>query len=423
MAGDETTESWLDFLSGFDPDGPGPEWVVADGSQAIAAAVRQRWPGAVFYACEFHLGRALRQAAYRDGIFADHDAHAELFRRAFWSETDWHALGEFADQEQAANLAAWWLDNDALVREQVRLRATHPGSPRSNGATEHLLDWIDGRFPRRRRFRLRNAQRLRKLLALMRAEQAGQADLTTYAAIVKREMGRLGRDEHLAWGTGEDRADAISSLGALIVAADTRQHAGTTAYMANAKVRSVLALVAEENRARAVAGLPPLAVSRSRTPSIDVVGLSLSDFPRVLRDWDAEANSVDPLTLSAGSGLRAHWKCHRCGHAWEAEIAQRTKHLTRCQRCSTERADGLNALAVVRPDLLPEWDAVANGALRPARIKITYDKAVTWHCADPKHPPYRMSPWARSRLTVGCRFCRQRQGKGGPSRLGLGQVA
>lgn len=408
VAGDETTESWLDVLSSFDPDGPGPAWVVADGAKAIAAAVRQRWPNAIFYSCEFHLGRALRAAAYRDGIYADHEAHAELFERAFWSEADWIALGEFIDREKAAHLADWWLDNNDLVRGQVRLREDHFGFPRSNGATEHLLDWIDGRLPRTRRFRLRNANRLRGVLALMRAEQAGQADAVTYAALVKREMGRLTRDEHLAWGTGYDRASEISSLGALIVAAHARKRAGTTAYMTNAKVKSVLALVAEENKARAVAGLPPLAVSKSRTPSVDVAGLRLADFPRVLRDWDAAANTVDPLTFSAGSSVRANWKCHRCGHTWEAEIAQRTKRLTRCQRCSTERADGLNALAVVRPDLLAEWDASANAPLRPARIKVTYDKAVTWRCANPKHPPYRMSPWARSKVLIGCRFCRQR---------------
>jgi hypothetical protein len=189
VAGDETTESWLDFLHEFDPDGPGPEWVVADGSKAIAAAVRQRWPNATFYSCEFHLGRALRKAAYLDGIYADAEAHAELFRRAFWSVADWEALGEFIANEGAAKLAGWWLDNDALVREQIRLHKQFFGFPRSNAATEHVLNWMDGRFPRRRRFRLRNAKRLRNVFALMRAEQAGQADLTTYAAIVKRELG------------------------------------------------------------------------------------------------------------------------------------------------------------------------------------------------------------------------------------------
>jgi hypothetical protein len=408
LAGDETTESWLDFLRGFDPDGPGPEWVVADGAKAIAAAVRQQWPNAVFYSCEFHLGRALRNAAYLDGVFAEAEAHRELVRRAFWSVADWEALGEFARNAGHRKLDDWWRANDALIREQVRLRALSFGFPRSNAATERILDWMDGRFPIRRRYRLRNAPRLRNVFALMRAEQAGQADLTTYAAIVKREMGRLASDEHLAWGTSEDRADKISSLGALIVAADARQRAGNTIYMANAKVKSVVALVEQENRARVSAGLHRLAISASKTPSVDVTGMMLTDFPRVLRDWDAGANARDPLALTAGSGYDAHWKCHRCGHTWHAEVAQRTKRLTRCERCSTERADGLNALAAVRPDLLPEWDAVGNGPLRPAKIKITYDNAVAWHCPDPDHPPYRMSPWARSKITYGCRYCRQR---------------
>jgi hypothetical protein len=307
VAGDETADSWLDFLRAFDPDGPGPEWVVADGSKAIAAAVRQRWPNAIFYSCEFHLGRALRKAAFLDGIYADAEAHAELFQRAFWSVADWEALGEFIVNEGGAKLADWWLDNDALIREQVRLHKLFFGFPRSNAATERILDWMDGRFPRRRRFRLRNATRLRSLFALMRAEQAGQADLTTYAAIVKREMGRLSSD---------DRSDEISSLGALIVAADARQRAGTTIYMAHAKVKSVIALVEQENRARASAGLPPLAISASKTPSVDVVGMMLTDFPRVFRDWDAGANTVDPNAVKAGSGYDAHWKCHRCGHTW-----------------------------------------------------------------------------------------------------------
>ncbi len=55
LAGDETADSWRDFLDEL----PGaPEWVAADGAGAIASAVRAKWPGAVFYGCECHLGRA-----------------------------------------------------------------------------------------------------------------------------------------------------------------------------------------------------------------------------------------------------------------------------------------------------------------------------------------------------------------------------
>jgi hypothetical protein len=56
-------------------------------------------------------------------------------------------------------------------------------------------------------------------------------------------------------------------------------------------------------------------------------------------------------------------------------VAQRAVRQTRYQRCSTERADGLNALASVRPDLAREWDRAANAPVRPDRIKATYDKA------------------------------------------------
>ncbi len=42
---------------------------MADGSKAIGTAVRKHWPKATFYACEFHLGRALAEAARCAGIW------------------------------------------------------------------------------------------------------------------------------------------------------------------------------------------------------------------------------------------------------------------------------------------------------------------------------------------------------------------
>lgn len=82
---------------------------------------------------------------------------------------------------------------------------------------------------------------------------------------------------------------------------------------------------------------------------------------------------------------------------------------TRCQPCSTERAVGLNALASVRPDLVREWDTEANAPLRPDRVKATYDKTASWICPDdPEHPPYRMSPFTRAKMPVGCPLCRRK---------------
>lgn len=54
------------------------------------------------------------------------------------------------------------------------------------------------------------------------------------------------------------------------------------------------------------------------------------------------------------------------------------------------------SLAALHPHLVREWDAAANGPLRPDRMKATYDKAVGWiRPEDPEHPPYRMSPFTR----------------------------
>jgi len=90
-------------------------------------------------------------------------------------------------------------------------------------------------------------------------------------------------------------------------------------------------------------------------------------------------------------------------HSWVAPVDRRTKRLTRCARCHTERADGRNSFAAVHPDLVAEWDRAANAPLRPERIKATYDRTVRWRClADPTHPPYRMSPRTRGKTDIGC---------------------
>lgn len=413
LAADETAASWLDFLDEIDPDGPGPDWVVADGASAIASAVMRRWPDATFYNCEFHLGRALREAAASDGIWTDDPAHAGLFERALWSEPDWDALAAFAHARPAPALERWCTTNDDLVRQQCDARRGRSGFPRSNAAAERILDWIDERFGRRRRYALRNAPRLQLVLSLVRAFHAGQADLATFAAVVKRRLGELVPGDHLAWTARHDPRDRLCSIGQLIVDAHDRATRGTATYMAAAKARSVIANVAAQNAALAGLGRPPLVATVApgrRTASVKVRGRMLSDFPLIARDWDAEANDRPLDTIRAGTDHPAHWRCYRCGHAWVAPVCQRTMRQTRCQRCSTERADGRSSLAALHPGLVAEWDVTANLPLRPDRIKVSYDRAVSWVCRDdPGHPSYRMSPFTRAKVPVGCPLCRRRQ--------------
>lgn len=413
LAPDETAKSWLDFLDEIDPDGPGPEWVVADGAAAIENAVMRRWPNATFYSCEFHLKQALKDAAKGDGIWTEDPAHEPLFRKAFWTNHDWDALGAFAASKQAANLGTWWQTNEPLIRQQIAFRRAHKGYPRSNAAAERILDWIDRRFGRRRRYVLRNARRLQLVLALIRAFHAGQADLATYAKIVKRDMKELGAERRFAWTKLHDRKSDVCSVAQLIIDAHNRASAGTATYMAAAKARSVIANVAAQNDELAAIGHAPIVATVTagrKTASVKVTGMMLTDFPLIARDYDQPANERPFASVTAGSGYEAHWKCHRCDYEWVAEVAQRTCRQTRCQRCSTERADGKNSLAAIHPNLLPEWDTIANGPLRPGRIKATYAKAVSWLCRDDAtHPHYRMSPVTRAKMPTGCPICRSRR--------------
>lgn len=103
-----------------------------------------------------------------------------------------------------------------------------------------MCDVIDRRFGRRRRYSLRNAKRLALVFALLRAEQAGQADLATYAAIVKRKLLALEGPFHFDWRVLEDPADRPCSIARLLIGARDRARRDTATYLASAKVCSVL---------------------------------------------------------------------------------------------------------------------------------------------------------------------------------------
>ena len=188
--------------------------------------------------------------------------------------------------------------------------------------------------------------------------------------------------------------------------------------MADAKMRSVLLRIDEDNRERAEMGYPPLTFTikpGQTTVSVDVAGTMLDDYPEITRDWDHARNARTTTGIPGGSGQLAWWKCHRCGHGWKTEVAQRTKRRIRCQPCSTNRTTLADSVAGVRPDLIPEWDDKANLPRTPVSVKATYSTTVTWKCPDSRHDAYRASPRARTKIAPdkpGCPDCRKMdQGK------------
>ena len=56
--------------------------------------------------------------------------------------------------------------------------------------------------------------------------------------------------------------------------------------------------------------------------------------PDLLIDWDYDKNDKQPDEIKATSTERVHWKCHKCGKEWTAQvyIALQRKRLG-CRSC------------------------------------------------------------------------------------------
>lgn len=207
--------------------------------------------------------------------------------------------------------------------------------------------------------------RLQTVLNLMRAEHAGQSGQAEYGAIIKQHLETFGWAFDPDWTAKEDDPKRLRSLSRLLLDSRDRDQRRTAAYMADAKMRSVLLRIDEDNRERAEMGYPPLTFTikpGQTTVSVDVAGTMLDDYPEITRDWDQAQNGRTTAGIPAGSGHPVWWKCHRCGHEWKVEVAQRTKRRIRCRPCSTKRTTLADSVAGVRPDLIPEWDDKGNPA-------------------------------------------------------------
>eukprot|EP00741_Cyanophora_paradoxa_P007266 tig00001095_g7029.t1 len=126
--------------------------------------------------------------------------------------------------------------------------------------------------------------------------------------------------------------------------------------------------------------------------------------PDLMAEWDHEINSaadLNPLLLFPGSGKRAAWVCtENPEHRWFARICDRNRGRG-CPECAKERraaaarrkGRGVVSVAEFAPELREEWDAGANGDLRPEDVPAMSSRSVAWRCADAPRPlPSRPAP-------------------------------
>lgn len=102
--------------------------------------------------------------------------------------------------------------------------------------------------------------------------------------------------------------------------------------------------------------------------------------PDVAAEWHPEKNGrLSPTGFSCGSTRKVWWLCQH-GHEWQASIVHRAKGRG-CPFCSGHFTAREDSLAVLRPDLAIQWDALENSPLTPADVSLGSGKIVWWVCS------------------------------------------
>lgn len=77
----------------------------------------------------------------------------------------------------------------------------------------------------------------------------------------------------------------------------------------------------------------PCCINKVVVPGVNDLATT---HPQLLEDWDYENNILLPTQTVAGTSKKIFWKCHKCGHMWQASGATRVKG-TGCIKCYRER--------------------------------------------------------------------------------------
>lgn len=73
-----------------------------------------------------------------------------------------------------------------------------------------------------------------------------------------------------------------------------------------------------------------------KVPMVGVDDLGTT-HPDLMKDWDYDKNiNINPQKLKAGSNKAVWWKCHKCGHNWQAVVEFRAQGFCRCPNCKKQ---------------------------------------------------------------------------------------
>lgn len=100
--------------------------------------------------------------------------------------------------------------------------------------------------------------------------------------------------------------------------------------------------------------------------------------PKLAKEWHPTKNgNKRPQDIGANSNQKVWW-LGKCGHEWEAVVAERNNGYG-CPYCSNHRVlKGYNDLATTNPELAAEWHPIKNGDLTPSMVIAKSNKKVWW---------------------------------------------
>jgi hypothetical protein len=413
FAGGGDESSWAEFLRSL----PGtPEWVVADRDRGITNAVETVWRGTpLLYYSEHHLLANAREAARLDG----HRQGSRLWDVLGDAQRDPEGLAvalALAESLRARKTTTWLKENRPLLTFQMAAR--RPDHPRSTGAVEGLLSAVRKHLNDRKHM-FRNADRLDRTLALIRAEQAGLASERLYASLLRDHLAQREVGAPIFW---KDLLDpkGTSSMRQMVKDAAIRSGKTKTARRAPRKSARMLARHAALAREREASGLPPAPRGRpQRIPATEsVAGKSVADFPWLVAEWHPTKNlPLTPDKVPAGTGELRWWMCEVGGdHEWLAQVRSRSIRGVRCPFCLGRKAAPSQVLAVTDPDLAAQWHPTKNGDLTPDKVTRGSHREAWWQC-----PAYKTHVWqarisSRTSMLSGCPDCARTANKGGRPR-------
>lgn len=104
-----------------------------------------------------------------------------------------------------------------------------------------------------------------------------------------------------------------------------------------------------------------------------------SKFPNIAKEWHPNLNGENkPSDFTYGSHYDAYW-LGACGHDFQATINRRVSLGNGCPYCAGQKIlIGFNDLPTTHPNIVEQWDYVANGENKPEQYTAGTNKKVYW---------------------------------------------